>query len=66
MQNDLLIQIEEKCKDADNIKGLNNILHYLNNNKKMYKIIFNANIEDINAYVIKKISTEMREPIFDE
>ena len=45
MQNDLLIQIEEKCKDADNIKGLNNILHYLNNNKKMYKIIFNANID---------------------
>ena len=25
-----------------------------------------ANIEDSNAYVIKKISTEMREPIFDE
>ena len=32
MQNDLLVQIEEKCKDADNTKGLNNILHYLNNN----------------------------------
>lgn len=45
MQNDLLIQIEEKCKDADNIKGLNNILDYLNNNKKTYKIIFNANID---------------------
>lgn len=45
MQNDLLVQIEEKCKDTDNIKGLNNILHYLNNNKKMYKIIFNANID---------------------
>lgn len=32
----------------------------------MVSDIFNANIEDINAYVIKKISTEMREPIFDE
>lgn len=38
MQNDLLIQIEEKCKDADNIKGLNNILHYLNNNKKCIRL----------------------------
>ena len=33
---------------------------------EMVSDIFNANIEDINAYVIKKISTEMREPIFDE
>ena len=45
MQNDLLIQIEEKCKDADNIKGLNNILHYLNNNNKTYRVIFKANID---------------------
>lgn len=38
MQNDLLIQIEEKCKNTDNIKGLNNILHYLNNNKKCIRL----------------------------
>lgn len=45
IENDLLIEIEEKCKDTDNIKGLNNILQYISGNKKTYKVIFNANID---------------------
>lgn len=39
IENDLLIEIEEKCKDTDNIKGLNNILQYISRNKKTYKVI---------------------------
>lgn len=45
IENDLLIEIEEKCKDTDNIKGLNNILQYISRNKKTYKVVFNANID---------------------
>lgn len=45
IENDLLIEIEEKCKDTDNTKGLNNILQYISRNKKTYKVIFNANID---------------------
>lgn len=40
-----MIEIEEKCKDTDNTKGLNNILQYISRNKKTYKVIFNANID---------------------
>lgn len=47
IENDLLIEIEEKCKDTDNIKGLNNILQYISRNKKTYKVIFNANIDSM-------------------
>ena len=32
----------------------------------MVNDIFNADIEEINAYMIKKISQEMREPNLDE
>ncbi len=45
IENDLLIEIEEKCKDTDNTKGLNNILQYISRNKKTYKVVFNANID---------------------
>ena len=45
MENDLLMEIEEKCMDKDDVKGLNNILCFLNDNKKMYRVIFNANID---------------------
>lgn len=34
MENDLLMEIEEKCMDKDDVKGLNNILCFLNDNKK--------------------------------
>lgn len=47
IENDLLIEIEEKCKDTDNIKGLNNILQYISRNKKTYKVVFNANIDSM-------------------
>lgn len=47
IENDLLIEIEEKCKDTDNTKGLNNILQYISRNKKTYKVIFNANIDSM-------------------
>lgn len=40
-----MIEIEEKCKDTDNTKGLNNILQYISRNKKTYKVVFNANID---------------------
>ena len=45
IENDLLIEIEEKSKDTDNTKGLNNILQYISRNKKTYKVVFNANID---------------------
>lgn len=47
IENDLLIEIEEKCKDTDNTKGLNNILQYISRNKKTYKVVFNANIDSM-------------------
>ena len=47
IENDLLIEIEEKCKDTDNTQGLNNILQYISRNKKTYKVIFNANIDSM-------------------
>ena len=38
MENDLLMEIEEKCMDKDDVKGLNNILCFLNDNKKLYLV----------------------------